>query len=201
MRVHEQILPHAVLLKMQRFQIGEELRSRDAVDKVLEYDQLCFLPSYLQRQDQVGMMFSLEVRPPLLDDEFVRLANRISGPLKINQGPDCKNQVTDRKYVFRKFASQHVPTNVVWHDKKYQYSYPGTESLGNGGEFRRVFDDLLTGQNNLSTYFDINGIKSLLNEHDPHTQNDHSNTLFRLLSMGLWLRTGKEKWSAKVAVG
>ena len=41
-------------------------------NKILEFDQIYWIPVIIQRQDFIGMNYSLEVRPPFLDHKFVK---------------------------------------------------------------------------------------------------------------------------------
>ena len=54
------------------------------------------------------------------------------------------------------------------------------------GSLRNIFLDLLKNSK-ISRFYDVNGLKKLLNNHS--IKNDHSNTLFRFLSLELFLRS------------
>jgi len=63
---------------------GVKLNSQENINKILEFDQLTFLPSVLQRHDFIGMHYSLEVRPIYLDHELVELSNQLPANFKFN---------------------------------------------------------------------------------------------------------------------
>ncbi|MBL4700550.1 MAG: asparagine synthase [Phycisphaeraceae bacterium] len=172
-----------------RLAFVENLVSKDAVGKVLELDQLCFLPGYLQRVDQIGMMFGLEMRPPLLDNRIVHFANALPKRLRMMQEPDGYNW---HKYLVRKVAERYMPDKIVWNREKYQFMIPAARMLYDG-PLKKMFLDLFTSNCELSQYYDIKGILKLLDMHCPITEggDDHSNTLGRLLSMEIWLRARK----------
>lgn len=170
----------------ERFMFASRLKASDSLGKVLEFDQFAFMPAYLQRQNQIGLLFSLELRPPFLDERLISLANQIPSNLKYSA--QAKESFQYKKFILRKVAQKFIPTEVCWHRKKYQFSYPVSHYFDIGNEFHCLFTELLNSNSNLSNYYDIQGIKRLLNEHkSTNTNTDHSNTLFRLMSLELWL--------------
>ena len=60
-----------------------KLQSASIENKILEFDQLTWLPFILQRHDVIGMHFGLEVRPPYLDHKLVEIVNRMPASFKI----------------------------------------------------------------------------------------------------------------------
>lgn len=62
-----------------------KINSKSNLNKILEFDQLTFIPSLIKRHDSIGMFNSLEVRPPYLDQDFVNLANNLPETEKINK--------------------------------------------------------------------------------------------------------------------
>ncbi|HEY9164074.1 MAG TPA: asparagine synthetase B family protein, partial [Magnetovibrio sp.] len=180
----------------ERLAIVENLISKDAVGMGLELDQICFLPGYLQRVDQIGMMFGLEMRPPLLDHRLVRFANALPKRLRMHQEPDGHHW---HKYLVRKVAERYMPDKIVWNREKYQFMIPAARMLYDG-PLRTMFLDLFTQDCELSSHYDIKGILKLLDMHRPITEggDDHSNTLGRLLSMEIWLRARKANPGGKL---
>ena len=65
-------------------EIKIKLNSNSYLNKILEFDQLTWVPSVIKRHDAIGMHYSLEVRPPFLDQTFVNLVNSFPEKLKIN---------------------------------------------------------------------------------------------------------------------
>ncbi len=164
-----------------RYKLQEQLKSKDAINNVLELDQQMFLNSYLHRQDRVGMMFGLEIRTPFLEHELAQFVNRLPARLKIN------NIV--HKYILRKVAERYVPHEIIWNPKKVAFAAPISQALYNG-ELRSKFTHLLSSESEIAKYYSTDGIQTLLSQHIPSQSGcDHSNTLWRLLSLELWLRT------------
>ena len=58
------------------------LKSKSNENKILEFDQLTWIPTLVQRHDAIGMFYGLEVRPPFLDHKLVEQLNLFSGPDK-----------------------------------------------------------------------------------------------------------------------
>jgi asparagine synthase (glutamine-hydrolysing) len=77
-----------------------KLYSKQTENKILEFDQISWIPSFIQRHDFIGMHYSLEVRPPFLDHEFVEVSNSIPVNLKYNLN---KNKIILRKLLNEKF--------------------------------------------------------------------------------------------------
>tara|TARA_B100001093_G_C26843941_1_gene1021874 strand:+ start:258 stop:1961 length:1704 start_codon:yes stop_codon:yes gene_type:complete len=60
------------------------LLSKKIENKLLEFDQLTWIPSLIQRHDIIGMLYGVEVRPPFLDHRLVNKVNSLSLKLKYN---------------------------------------------------------------------------------------------------------------------
>ena len=61
------------------------LKSSDSKSKILEFDQLTWLPMLLRKHDTIGMNYSIEVRPQFLDHQIVEMINnQISSKLKFS---------------------------------------------------------------------------------------------------------------------
>ena len=63
---------------------GVTLQSTKTENKILEFDQISWIPVLIQRHDFIGMHYGLEVRPPFLDHEFVELINSLPINMKYN---------------------------------------------------------------------------------------------------------------------
>ena len=58
----------------------------------------------------------------------------------------------------------------------------------NKGPLRDIFENSVINKGQVSKYFSEKKIKKLLNLHVPNSkESDHSNTLWRLLALELWL--------------
>ncbi len=162
-----------------RKRLFNSLTSDDPVNMALELDQLTFLTSYLHRQDRVGMMFGLEIRTPYLDDRLARFVNSLSSDVKVRN--NC------HKWILRKTGEKFLPKSIMWDKSKVALSFPIHRMLkqeGAGSLFRRMVNKEAA----LSSYYSVDGILKLLNDHNPLIPGkDHSNTLWRILSLELWL--------------
>lgn len=81
-------------------------------NKVLEYDQLTYIPSLIERHDIIGMHNSLEVRPPYLDNKLAWFANNLHPKHKLNSQKKSKiilynffNKKTKKKINRRKIGT------------------------------------------------------------------------------------------------
>ena len=82
-----------------------------------------------------------------------------------------------------------MPKSIVWDKKKIGLSIPYSRML-NEGPLRNIFEEIIVKNGKLSNHFSIKKIHKLLNLHQPSIQDqDHSNTLWRILSLELWLRS------------
>lgn len=77
-----------------------KLNSNSYLNKILEFDQLTWVPSVIKRHDAIGMHYSLEIRPPFLDQTFVNLVNSFPEKLKINLN---RQKVIANKILFNYF--------------------------------------------------------------------------------------------------
>ncbi len=166
-----------------RHELLAEIRStpqgRDPLQALLMLDQATFLGSYLHRQDRVGMRHGLEIRVPYLDHELARFANGLPTEYKLREGV--------HKWILRRVAERRLPHDVVWRREKIALSSSLNRLLDEGLEAR--FRDVLGPGSMLSGRYSTAGIAQLLDDHAPAAGRDHSNTLWRLFSLELWLRS------------
>jgi asparagine synthase (glutamine-hydrolysing) len=82
----------------------------------------------LQRADRMGMLFSLELRVPYLDEAMVDLSMKIPPELKIREHHGAKIE----KWILRKaFEGTHyLPDEILWRYKVQYTQGAGCESLG-----------------------------------------------------------------------
>jgi asparagine synthase (glutamine-hydrolysing) len=82
----------------------------------------------LQRADRMGMLFSLELRVPFLDEAIVDLSMKIPSKLKIRKHNGDKIE----KWILRKaFEGTHyLPEEILWRYKVQYTQGAGCESLG-----------------------------------------------------------------------
>ena len=155
----------------------------DKINTILKYDQKTFLRGYLDRLDKVGMMYSLEIRPPFLDTRLINLVNKVGSTKKILQK---KNKVIWYKHLLRKLAVNTIPKKVIWNKTKYQFFFPAY-SLFKDQKYKKVVDFYFNKQSKIKKYFKYLQIKKLVVNHRIGIS-DNSNILSRLLSIEILLR-------------
>ena len=130
------------------------LNSQQIENKILEFDQICWIPAFIQRHDFIGMNYNLEVRPPFLDHEFVELSNSLPVNLKYNL---YKTKIILRKLLNEKF------------NYKFAYKKQGAPSIfesirKNKREMNNFKESLFYGE--LSQFLNCNNIiKKLINNY------------------------------------
>jgi asparagine synthase (glutamine-hydrolysing) len=82
----------------------------------------------LQRADRMGMLFSLELRVPFLDEAMVDLSMKIPPELKIREHRGAKIE----KWILRKAFedTNYLPDEILWRYKVQYTQGAGCESLG-----------------------------------------------------------------------
>ena len=86
-----------------------KIKSKTSENKILEFDQLTWIPSLVQRHDSIGMFYSLEVRPPFLDHKLVEFINSIPAPLKFNL---LENKIILKLLMKKKFSYSNFQTKI-----------------------------------------------------------------------------------------
>jgi len=78
----------------------------DLLDRMIAVDAAVLLPDdFLVKVDRASMAHGLEVRPPLLDHEFLELAARIPSNLKV-----CRGRT---KWIFKEAMRPEIPAGVL----------------------------------------------------------------------------------------
>lgn len=87
----------------------------DPLSKMLYIDcKYWLVDDLLLKADKMGMMNSVEIRVPYLDDRFINFAYSLPSTLKIKfEGGNCY-----RKYLLRKIADMYLPVRVVQQPKR-----------------------------------------------------------------------------------
>ncbi len=161
--------------------ILKNLNSKNNLNKILEYDQKTFLQSRLYCQDIVGMANSIEIRTPMLDHELADFINSL--PVKL------KHNGLFSKYLLRLLAKKYLPNNICWDKKKVALNIPYSRHLKNGF-LNKLFIENINNNSILNDFCNIEKLINLFKSHKPnHKTDDHSNTLWRILSLELWLKS------------
>ena len=85
--------------------------SNDALAGMIAADMATLLPDdYLVKVDRASMAHGLEVRPPLLDHEFLELCVRIPSKWKVSRG--------ETKWFLKTLYADRLPDSVVWRRKQ-----------------------------------------------------------------------------------
>ena len=128
----------------------------------------------------IGMANSIEIRTPFLEHKFVEFINSLPVEFKHNG--------IYTKYLFRRVAEKFLPKNVCWDKKKVALNIPYSKLLKNGF-LNEIFIQNINKNSKISDFCNIEKLINLFNVHQPnHIANDHSNTLWRLLALELWLK-------------
>lgn len=154
----------------------EALAASDEIDAMMRVDHHYDLLSLnLTYTDRLSMAASVEARVPFLDFELVRVMNSIPIALKLKGG------VT--KYVLKKAMEPCLPREVV-HREKAGFALPIRAWMRQDGDLlRRYFDpDRIAAQD----LFDPAALRSLLDEQFSG-RHDHTNLLFSMLCIQVWL--------------
>lgn len=165
----------------ERKKILNSLNSKKLLNNILEYDQKTFLQSRLYCQDIIGMANSIEIRTPFLEHNLADFINSL--PTKF------KHNGIFTKYLLRSIAEKYLPKNVCWDKKKVALNIPYSKLL-NKGFLNKLFIKNINKNSLISNFCNIEKLKNLFYSHKPNHQfDDHSNTLWRLLALELWLKT------------
>jgi asparagine synthase (glutamine-hydrolysing) len=153
---------------------------RQPLNRCLYVDLKSYLcDNCLVKVDRMSMAVSLEARVPYLDKEFVELAFRIPGSLKVSN--------SKTKVLLKAVAAQHVPAECIYRPKQ-GFSIPIKNWLR--FELRPVMEELL--DNRLiqkDGLFRAPAIEKLKQEHLAGLAN-HSHILWSLMVFEAW----RKRW-------
>jgi asparagine synthase (glutamine-hydrolysing) len=153
--------------------------AEDPVSQMLYVDTKTYLVAdILTKVDRMSMLASLEVRVPILDQEFVEWATSLPVEWKIRRGR--------QKYILRKLAERvGVPREVLYRPKK-GFALPLVHWMKH--ELKELIISVLLDPETLQRgYFEPRGVQQLLDEHF-RGRRDHSGRIWRLLMFELWHR-------------
>lgn len=93
----------------------------------------------LQRADRMGMLFSLELRVPFLDEEMIALSMKIPPELKIREHNNAKIE----KWILRKAFedTNYLPDEILWRYKVQYTQGAGCEDLGEKMAHKQISED------------------------------------------------------------
>lgn len=148
----------------------------DHLSKALYTDIKTYLPGdILVKVDRMSMANSLEVRAPMLDYKFVENAAKIPAKMKIHQ--------RDKKHILKRAVKIFLPDNILYR-KKMGFSIPLADWFRD--DIKTFTQEKIFAKNSgVSSYFDIQALEKLWNEHQQHIR-DHSTLLWTFLMFELW---------------
>ena len=126
-------------------------------DKCTYFDIKHYIADTLMTKvDIASMAFSLEVRSPMLDHQFVEMAAKIPAVYKTRGGRDIK-------YILKKVASRYLPEDLIYRDKM-GFGVPIGDWFR--GEMKEMMYDVLLSRDATGRgYFNTNYVEELLNMH------------------------------------
>jgi asparagine synthase (glutamine-hydrolysing) len=161
------------------YQYFNSAPAKDPVSQMLYVDTKTYMVGdILTKVDRMSMAASLEVRVPILDQEFVEWATSLPEDWKIRGGK--------QKYILRKLAERvGVPREVLYRPKK-GFALPLVHWMKH--ELKELIISVLLDPETLQRgFFEARGIRQLLDEHF-RGRRDHSGRIWRLLMFELWHR-------------
>jgi asparagine synthase (glutamine-hydrolysing) len=176
-------------LILQRF---KEAPARDRLSQMLYVDTKTYLvEDILTKVDRMSMLTSLEVRAPILDHVFVEWVTGLA--------PRWKMRGKRQKYILRKLAERvGVPRDVLFRPKQ-GFALPLVHWMRH--ELRELILSVLLDPHTMQRgYFDVRGVRQLLDEHFSGRRN-HSGRIWRLLMFELWHRNFLRKLPAANCAG
>ncbi|MCA1705673.1 MAG: asparagine synthase C-terminal domain-containing protein, partial [Actinobacteria bacterium] len=132
------------------------------------FDRRYFLAGLLNIDDKMSARFSLESRPSLLHQRFVRHVGAVEPGVLIRNA--------DLKSVFREIATPFLPRSVTHRQDKMGFTTPI-------GDFVRHSSDLIRKQLTNSAFRDLYDLRGL----SLAPQDKFSRQVFGLLMVDLWL--------------
>lgn len=155
----------------------DEVGGRDFVTQMTLVDMVSYLPGdILTKVDRASMSVSLEARVPLLDHQLVEFAAGLPGRFKRRDGAG--------KWVLREAIRGLVPASVFEQPKR-GFGVP----LGRWfrGDLSHRLEDLGRRDRSVYTFVDRASVARLVREHRSGRR-DHSQMLWRVLVLDLWLQ-------------
>lgn len=140
-------------------------------------DVAMLLPDdFLTKVDRASMAVGLEVRPPLVDHEFLELAAKVPSRLKVHNG--------ETKWIFKQMCKSLLPDEIVFR-RKQGFEIPVDQWLR--GPLREQFvSSVLEKHGRLASHIDTQFADRLYRAHLRRTGR-HGAVLWSLLVLGRWM--------------
>lgn len=157
----------------------DRVAAKDALSRMQYLDTKTYLPAdVLTKVDRMSMATSLEVRCPLLDQEFVEWSASLA--------PHWKLRFGQSKYALKKLAERlGVPPRTIYRQKR-GFAVPLVHWFRK--ELKNGIGQILLEPRALSRgYLNPSGVRTMLEEHWKGRRN-HSGRLWILMMFELWHR-------------
>lgn len=153
-------------------------RNISAAERQAIFDMLYYLPDdLLIKTDRGGMLFGLDIKPPLLDFRMVELALKIDPNLKIKDGKG--------KYLLRKLLNKYIPEDFT-NRPKHGFSMPLEEWMRN--ELKETFAYYLSSEVvNRYNIFNCKEVRKLTIRFYNRNELWLYNRLWLIISVHLWM--------------
>ncbi|RZB36226.1 MAG: asparagine synthase (glutamine-hydrolysing) [Desulfobacteraceae bacterium Eth-SRB2] len=139
------------------------------------------LPALLRYGDRVNMAFGVENRCPFLDHRLIEYVSALPSHMKIRGGTT--------KWIFREVADGRIPKAIL--KRRLKMGFPTPLGVWLRKELPEVARQWLDNYRVLpffDRWIDVDEVYNLLDEHISGKA-DHQALLWRLLSVGAWLKT------------
>ena len=151
--------------------------ARTALNKLLYADLKTYLHELLMKQDQMSMAASIESRVPFLDWGLVDFTTRLPERMKL------RGWTT--KYVLRQAMKDMLPREILTRPKM---GFPVPVGAWFRGKFRHIINECVLGERVRERgILDHKVLEHLVAEHNSGRK-DHSQRLWSLVNLELWLR-------------
>jgi asparagine synthase (glutamine-hydrolysing) len=148
----------------------------DDLSGMISADMATLLPDdYLVKVDRASMANGLEVRPPMLDHEFLELCATIPSEFKIRSG--------ETKWLLRETAKSMLPAAIL-NRPKQGFEIPLDDWL-RGPLKPFIESSVLEGNSPISGLIDQSVAREMFRRHEAGTGR-HGSTLWSLLSLAFW---------------
>ncbi|MHC4880276.1 MAG: asparagine synthase-related protein, partial [Planctomycetota bacterium] len=148
----------------------------DPLSGMLAADMATLLPDdYLVKVDRASMACGLEVRPPMLDHEFLELCARIPSRLKIHAG--------ETKWLLRETAKSLLPESILKRPKQ-GFEIPVDSWLR--GPLQEMFRESVLGSSSPVAAFVDQAVAARTYESHLKGVGRHGSTLWSLLALSVW---------------
>lgn len=139
------------------------------------------LPALLRYGDRVNMAFGVENRSPFLDHRLIEYVSALPSNMKIRGGTT--------KWIFRSIANGRIPKTIL--KRRLKMGFPTPLGVWLRKEIPEVVRLWFSHYRLLPLFdgwIDVDEVYCLLDEHISE-KSDHHALLWRLLSVGEWLKT------------